>query len=112
MDPCIKCGEPPGYPALGNYCTRCARDVRLFELTEALEKATLAWDDYANLIYRHEVYEGKRVPPSDRLGSHDVQGEPEMGLSSDDGVGFSTPMKQGPRRSSTPKRRLTTDDLF
>lgn len=98
---CIECNERHGYVILGGSCTRCARDNRLFLLRELADQHELAWSDYCDVIYRVEVYEGVRIPPS-RVPAHDAQGDPVMGLSSTDDEGrFSTPMKQARTRRPT-----------
>lgn len=113
--PCIECNTRTGHSILGGSCTRCARDNRLFVLREIADQLELAWSDYCDTIYRVEVYEGERVPPSeqvsDRTPTHDVQGEPAMGLSSRTTARFSTPMKQARVRSSSSQSELTDEDL-
>lgn len=99
--PCIECHKRPGHTVLGGSCTRCARDNRLFLLREVADELEKAWSDYCDQIYRVEVFEGERVPPSDRPDAHDVQGDPAMGTLSPGNSprGFSSPMKQARRRS-------------
>jgi hypothetical protein len=114
MPLCIECNKRNGHEILGGSCTRCARDNRLFTLREIADQLELAWSDYCDIIYRVEVFEGERVPPAvsnDRALGHDVQGEPEMGLSS--GASrprFSTPMKQPKVRSATQDDEEMTDE--
>lgn len=107
--PCIECGQRNGYGILGGSCTRCARDNRLFSLRCIADEHEKAWSDYCDIIYRVEVFEGERVPPSDRPDPNGVQGEPATRASSraqEARLKFSPSMKQGPGRSS-----LTEDDL-
>lgn len=122
--PCILCKERNGYPATDGLCTRCARSTKLFQLRDIADKAELEWSDYADLLYRIEVWEGLRPPPSrsiggavggggevasDRPSPHGVQRDVATGASSPSvsvNRRFSPLMKQGPGRSS-----LTEDDL-
>lgn len=122
MTPCTLCKERNGYPATSGLCTRCARDTKLFQLRELADQAELAWSDFADLLYRVEVWEGLRPPPSrsvggaaggggevasDRPSPHGVQRDVATGASSTRKASrFSPLMKQGPGRSS-----LTEDDL-
>ena len=110
---CIECNVRTGYDVLGGSCTRCARDNRLFTLRCIADELEKAWSDYCDVIYRVEVYEGVRVPPSlDRPSTHDVQGEPAMGAvsSTNERARFSSPMKQA-RVRSNPKPTFSEEDF-
>lgn len=101
---CIECNTRTGHQVLDNCCTRCARDHKLYVMRAIADETERAWADYADVIYRVEVFEGERIPPSDRP-THDVQGEPAMGRRE---RVLTAPMKQV-RRSTTNAQDMTDE---
>lgn len=110
---CIECNTRTGHQILDNCCTRCARDHKLYVMRAIADETEKAWADYADVIYRVEVFEGERVAPATLSSSslsdrptHDVQGEPAMGSKGERVL--TAPMKQV-RRSTTNAQDMTDE---